>query len=97
MRTAKTEFGGRRYRDSLKEKPALRAVIDAATAAIKAGTLKRPHHGISNAIELNNKGLLELYIFIVMSNESIADDYNAYRTANRDKIRKYFKEYFFVF
>lgn len=94
----KKDFPDKPYRDSLKEgAAAIRAMAEAAASAINSGSLKNPHPSIVNAIELNNKGLIEPYVLIMMANEGIAEDYVSYRTSNRDRIRKYLSEYVFVF
>lgn len=85
------------YRESLAEHAAaLKAVADAASAAMKTGTLKNPHHSIANVMELNQKGLLEAYLLLLTPNEGIAEDYVEYRNKNRDKLRQLLTEYVFV-
>lgn len=86
------------YRDSLGERAAaFKAVAEAASAAIKAGEIKNPHHSITNVIELNNKGLIESYILLLTPTEGVAEDYEAYRKTNRATLRKFLSEYVFVF
>jgi tetratricopeptide (TPR) repeat protein len=85
------------YRRSLKEETAaLRAVADAAKAAIKSGSLKNPHHSITNLIGLVESDLLEPYILVFLPDEGIAQDYEAYRHANRAKLRQFFATRVFV-
>lgn len=86
------------YRHSLKEEAAaLRAVADAATPAIKNGSLKEPHHSITHVIEFRDKELLEPYILFFLADDAIAEDYDAYREANREKLREFLTNRVFVF
>jgi tetratricopeptide (TPR) repeat protein len=85
------------YRRSLKEESAaLRSVADAGRAAIKSGSLKNPHHSITNLIGLADGDFLDAYIFIFLSDPEIAQDYDAYRQANREKLRRFFATRVFV-
>jgi tetratricopeptide (TPR) repeat protein len=85
------------YRRSLKEESAaLRAVADAAKAAIKSGSLKNPHHSITNLIGLVESDLLEPYILVFLPDEGLAQDYEAFRRANRPKLRQFFVTRVFV-
>lgn len=85
------------YRRSVKEESAaLRAVADAGRAAIKSGSLKNPHHSIANLIELADSDFLESYIFVFLSDQEIAQDFDAYRQANREKLRRFFATRVFV-
>lgn len=89
---------GASYRHTLKEETsALLAVADAASSAIKSGQLKSPHPSLVNLIEFRDKGVLEPYVLFFLADEDIADEYDAYREANRDKLRRYLVERVFVF
>ncbi len=92
------ENPGVSYRHSLKEElAALMAVAGAAETAIKAGSLKNPHHSLTTVIELRNKQILEPYILLLLADDGIAEDYEAYRDKNRDKLRRFLREHVFVF
>jgi tetratricopeptide (TPR) repeat protein len=85
------------YRHTLKEEvAALRAVADAAKAAIKGGSLKNPHHSITNLISLIDSDLLEPYILVFLPDDGIVADYDAYRAANRAKLRQFLVTRVFV-
>lgn len=91
-RFAETYPGEPAYRHSLAEETAaLRALADAASKAGWSGQQLSPT--LVNVIELNKAGLLEAYVLIALADEGIAQDYAAYRKANRDKLRRYLLEY----
>jgi tetratricopeptide (TPR) repeat protein len=80
------------YRHSLAEEAAaLRALADAASKAGWTGAQLTPT--LQNVIELNKAGLLEAFILIALPDEGISQDYEVYRKANRDKLRRYMLEY----
>lgn len=80
------------YRHSLDEEAAaLRAVAQAASKEAWSGKQLTPT--LANVIEMNKAGLLEAYILFAQVDEGIARDYDAYRKANRDKLRRYLLEY----
>lgn len=94
----KKTFPGEAYRDSLQEKTAaFKAVAISAAAAIKSGNLKNPHHSITNVVLLHEKGMIEPYILLLIPNDDIAGDYETYREKNRERLRQFLVEYFFVF
>lgn len=96
--TFKKTFPGEVYRDSLQEKAAaLKAVAISAAAAIKSGSVKNPHHSIVNVVLLHEKGMVEPYILFLIPNNDIAGDYETYREKNRERLRQFLVEYFFVF
>jgi len=85
-------FPGEAYRHSLAEEAAaLRAVAVAASSSAWAGKELTPT--LANLIELNKAGLLEAYVLLAHADEGIAQDYAAYRKANRDKLRRYLLDY----
>ena len=43
-------------------------------------------------MKLNDAGLLESYILFAKPDQGIASDYIAYRSANRDKLKRYWSE-----
>lgn len=82
------------YRHSLREEAtALRMVADFAAKDLKSGKIKALEPSLSTLVKLNEEGLLEAYILLARADQGIARDYAAYRQANRDKLRRYFKEY----
>ncbi|MCA1594027.1 MAG: tetratricopeptide repeat protein [Acidobacteria bacterium] len=82
------------YRHSLSEEAAaLRAVAEAASKQAWGGKASELSPALRSLIELNKDGLLEAYILLATPDEGIARDYEAYRRANRDKLRRYLLEY----
>jgi tetratricopeptide (TPR) repeat protein len=80
------------YRHSLdEESAALRAVAEAASKEAWSGKQLTPT--LENVIELNKAGLLEAYVLFALADDGIARDYDAYRKANRDKLRRYLLEH----
>ncbi|PYS37996.1 MAG: hypothetical protein DMF71_17540, partial [Acidobacteria bacterium] len=47
---------------------------------------------LENLVKLSNAGLLEAYLLFVRPDNGIARDYESYRAANRDKLRRYWLE-----
>ena len=85
-------YPGETYRHSLAEEAAaLRAVAAAASSSAWAGKELTPT--LENLIELNKAGLLEAYVLFALADRGIAQDYDAYRKANRDKLRRYLLDY----
>ena len=82
------------YRHSLLEEAlALRAVAEAASKDLKTGKVKALDPALATLIKLNEDGLLEAYILLARPDEGIAQDYDAYRRVNRDKLKRYLAEY----
>ena len=81
------------YRHSLKEEAAaLRMVAEAAAKDLKSGKVKTLEVSLDNLVRVNDAGLLEPYILFAHADQGIARDYAAYRTANRDKLGRYWVE-----
>lgn len=96
--TFKKEFPGKPYRHTLKEEvAALRAVAEAAVAAIKGNKIMNPHHSISNLITLHEKNLIEPYVLFLLADDDIAEDYAEYRKTSRASLRRFLAEHVFVF
>lgn|SRR5262245_17838412 len=92
-RFAKQFPGERAYRHSLDEEAdALSMVAEAAAKAIKSGTISAVHPQIAALVKLYEGGLLEAYILFARADAGIAQDYDAYRTKNRDTLRRYWTE-----
>lgn len=82
------------YRHSLLEEAlALRAVAEAASKDLKTGKIKTLEPALASLVKLNEDGLLEAYILLARPDEGIAQDYEAYRRTNRDKLKRYLSEY----
>ena len=82
------------YRHTLREEAeALRKVAEAASQWQKAGRVKMLSPSLAVLVKLSEAGLLEPYIFFARVDQGIARDYPAYRQANRDKLRRYWKEF----
>ncbi|HEX8747676.1 MAG TPA: tetratricopeptide repeat protein [Pyrinomonadaceae bacterium] len=78
------------YRHSLAEEvDALRMVVASAKADKKIKTMEE---SLANLVKLNDSGMLEAYILLARADDGIAKDYEEYRRANRDKLRKYLTE-----
>lgn len=88
--------GEQKYRHNLREETqALSAVIEAVNVGLKENRLKEASLDISiaNLLRLHRQGLIEAYVLLAMADEGIAQDFEAYRRDNRDKLRKYLTDY----
>lgn len=82
------------YRHTLREEAeALRLVAEAAARDLQAGRVKSLDPSLAALVKLNQAGLLEAYILFARPDQGIARDYEAYRQANRDKLRRYWNEF----
>src|SRR5947209_3763256 len=82
------------YRHTLREETeALRAVAETASSWLKSGKVKSLSPSLAALVKLNEAGLIEPFIFFTHVDQGIARDYPAYRQANRDKLRRYWKEF----
>jgi tetratricopeptide (TPR) repeat protein len=81
------------YRHSLKEEAtALRIVAEIAAKDLKDGKVNALDDSLKSLIKLNDAGLLEAYILFARPDQGIARDYDAYRKAHREKLRRYWLE-----
>ncbi len=81
------------YRHSLKEEAsALRMVAEACAKDLKSGKVKTLEPSLETLVKLNDAGLLEAFVLFARPDKGIAQDYAAYRAANRDKLRRYWLE-----
>ena len=88
LKTYPTE---KEYRHSLAEElDALRAVL---TAVKTNKSVKKLDPSLEKLIKLDEQGLLESYILLARSDREIAADHPAYLKSNRDKLRRYVREY----
>lgn len=98
MAWQKTEFqknypNEKAYRHSLKEEAAaLRMVAEACAKDLKSGKVKTLETSLDSLVKLNDAGLLEAFVLFARPDRGIAQDYIAYRAANRDKLRRYWLE-----
>ena len=91
---AKTYPNERAYRHSLAEEvEALGTVADLVRAQMKEKKIKQLNPSLANLLKLSDAGLLEAYVLFARPDQGIAQDYEAYRTANRDKLRRYWLEF----
>jgi tetratricopeptide (TPR) repeat protein len=88
---AKTFPSEKTYRHSLaEESDALRSVLVLATSDKKVKNLSP---SLAKLKKLNDEGLLEAYILLARADQGIAQDYPAYLSQGRDKLRRYVVEY----
>ena len=59
----------------------------------KAGEIKQLSKDLQLLVRIEEAGLLEAYVLFGRADEGVARDYNEYRKANRDKLRRYLVEY----
>jgi hypothetical protein len=82
------------YRQSLREEAgALRSVAEHVKQQLKDGKIKQLDPMLERLVRLHDEGLIEAYVLFARANQGIAEDYPAYRKANRDKLRRYVLEY----
>ena len=82
------------YRHTLREETeALRKAAELASEWLKSGKVKTLSPSLAALVKLNEAGLLEPYVFFARVDKGIAQDYEAYRKANRDKLRRYWTEF----
>jgi tetratricopeptide (TPR) repeat protein len=84
------------YRHSLPEEAgALRLAAESVVNQLKDGNLKEKSLDVSiaNLLKLHRAGLIEPFVLLAIPDEGIARDYEAYRKANRAKLRQYLLEY----
>jgi len=67
-------------------------VAEACAKDVKSGKVKTLEPSLDSLVKLNDVGLLEAFILFARSDAGIARDYPAYRTTNRDKLRRYWLE-----
>ena len=82
------------YRHSLPEEAGpLRQVAEHIKQQLKDGKIKQLDPMLERVVKLHDEGLIEAYVLFARVDEGIAEDYPAYRKANRDKLRRYLLEY----
>ncbi len=81
------------YRHSLKEEAtALTVVAEGAARDLKDGKVKSLDPSLANLVKLHAAGMLEPFILFARADAGVAQDYDTYRQANRDKLRRYWTE-----
>jgi hypothetical protein len=81
------------YRHSLTEElEALRGVVESVQVQMREKRVKKLTPSLDNLMKLNDAGLLEAYILFAKPDQGIARDYESYRAANREKLRRYWLE-----
>ena len=82
------------YRHSLKEEAsALRVVAEMITADLKSGKLKAVDDAsLANLLKIHQADLIEPYVLFARPDDGIARDYAGYRSANREKLRRYWMQ-----
>ena len=84
------------YRHSLQEEiSGLRLALELVTNQLKEKKLKEKDLDVSlaNLLKLQRANLIEPFILFAKVDDGIAQDYAAYRQANRDKLRQYLMEF----
>ncbi|HEY0380060.1 MAG TPA: tetratricopeptide repeat protein [Pyrinomonadaceae bacterium] len=80
------------YRRSLGEEvDALRLVV--VSVKEQGKKVKQLDPSLAKLVKLDEAGLLEPYVLFARADRDIAQDFPAYRKANRDKLRRYLLEY----
>ena len=88
---AKTYPNEKAYRHTLAEEvDALRSVISLATSDKRT---KKLSPSLVKLKQLDDDGLLECYVLLAKADQGIAQDYPDFLKQNRDKLRRYVKEY----
>lgn len=86
--------GETRYRHSLAEEvDALRLVLVSASEQLKENKKLGLDPSIVTLMKLNEAGLLEPYVLFARVDAGVARDYAAYRSSNRDKLKRYWLEF----
>ena len=82
------------YRHTLKEEAsALRVVAEMVAGDFKSGKLKTVDDtSLANLLKIHQADLIEPYVLFVRPDDGIARDYAAYRSANREKLRRYWAQ-----
>jgi tetratricopeptide (TPR) repeat protein len=84
------------YRHSLREEvAAFGSAVESLQIALKEKRVKESalNPSVANLLKLHRAGLLEPFILFAKADQGIAQDYAAYRLANRAKLRQYLSEY----
>ena len=85
--------GEREYRRSLAEEvDALKAVAEWASMQLKEKKVSQLSPSLANLVKLKDAGLLEAYVLFARVDKDIARDYAAFRSSNRDKLKRYWLE-----
>lgn len=90
------EFPGEKvYRRTLAEETdALNQVAAAAAHQVSEGLVDSLSPPLRYLIKLNEEGLVESYVLLRRADDEISEDYEKYRDANREKLRRYLNEWY---
>jgi tetratricopeptide (TPR) repeat protein len=81
------------YRHSLDEEfDALSGVASQVKSLVESKKVTQLSPSLADLIRISDAGLLEPYILFAMVDRGIAQDYQHYRQANREKLRRYWQE-----
>lgn len=85
---------GEKYRHTLEEETeALTSVATIAEELQKSGKAKDLDPQLVTLVKLKEDGLIEAYVLLGAPDQDIAQDYDAYRQKNRDKLHQYLSTY----
>jgi tetratricopeptide (TPR) repeat protein len=88
------EYPREKYRHSLREEAeALSRVAEVVKEQVKKGEVKKLGAMIETLVKLYDDDMIEPFVLFAKANEGISQDYDAYRNANRDKLRRYLLDY----
>ena len=90
------EFPGEKvYRRTLREEAdALNQVATAAEQQVREGILESLSPPLRDLLKLREEGLVEAYVLFRRAGDGISEDYESYRDANREKLRRYLNEWY---
>jgi tetratricopeptide (TPR) repeat protein len=82
------------YRHSLAEEvDGFHLVVGQVKEGIKKKEIKQLDPALAMLVKLSDEELLEAFVLISRADQGIAQDYQAYRDAHREKIRQYINEW----
>lgn len=73
---------------------ALKSVAEAVRADAKAGKVKTMNASLANLLVLDEKNMLDVYALMFLHGGDGCPEYEDFREKNRDKMRRFFVEYF---
>ncbi len=90
------EFPGETvYRRTLREEAdALNQVATAAEQQVREGLVESLSPPLRDLLKLREEGLVEAYVLFRRADDGISEDYENYRDANREKLRRYLNEWY---
>jgi tetratricopeptide (TPR) repeat protein len=83
------------YRRTLAEEAdALNHVATAAAHQVSEDLVDALNPSLRDLLKLREEGLLEAYVLFRRADDEISEDYEKYRDANREKLRRYLNEWY---